>query len=104
MDSISVLIDYLKSQKEITDLEKDILDTWNELVKKPLDMSSAERQVRYNDIAHMDIFLAIAAMPSTVPAPAGTTYSEADLIYNLNNQLKFLAEKELEALSHGQQT
>lgn len=32
----SLLIAYLRQKQYITDLEKDILDTWNELQKTPL--------------------------------------------------------------------
>lgn len=34
----SFLIDFLRLKHEITSLEKDILDTWNELQKNPFDM------------------------------------------------------------------
>ena len=33
MDTISITIDLLKQKKDITPLEKDILDTWNKLHK-----------------------------------------------------------------------
>lgn len=40
----SLLIAYLRQKQYITDLEKDILDTWNELQKSPFDRSSAQLQ------------------------------------------------------------
>lgn len=36
----SLLIAYLRQKQYITDLEKDILDTWNELQKNPFDRSA----------------------------------------------------------------
>ena len=45
MDRVSILIEFLKSQRMITPLEKDILDTWNEYQKNPFDMDSANRQI-----------------------------------------------------------
>ena len=41
----SLLIAYLRQKQYITDLEKDILDTWNELQKTPFDYRSAQMQV-----------------------------------------------------------
>lgn len=41
----SLLIAYLRQKQYITDLEKDILDTWNELQKSPFDRSSAQLQI-----------------------------------------------------------
>ena len=39
------LIEYLRQKQYLTDLEKDILDTWNELQKNPFDRSAAQKQV-----------------------------------------------------------
>ena len=52
MDYNTLLIDTLRAKQYITPLEKDILDTWNELQKYPFEMNSAERQVISNDINH----------------------------------------------------
>ena len=52
MDYNTLLIDTLRAKQYITLLEKDILDTWNELQKYPFDMNSEERQVISNDINH----------------------------------------------------
>ena len=45
----SLLIAYLRQKQYITDLEKDILDTWNELQKNPFDRSAAQKQVIQNN-------------------------------------------------------
>ena len=65
----SFLIEYLKQKQYLTDLEKDILDTWNELQKNPFDRSAAQKQVVQNNAKHPEIFVAIAALPATETRP-----------------------------------
>lgn len=43
-----ILIAALKVKPYLTDLEKDILDTWNEIQKVPFDRVSAQGQVIQN--------------------------------------------------------
>lgn len=93
MDTVSILIEILKSKKMITPLEKDILDTWNELNKDPFTMESAKKQAAMNDANHKDIFVKIAALPTTVQKPR-YAITEDDVRYNLKNQLCMLIEKE----------
>ena len=89
----SFFIEYLRQKQHLTDLEKDILDTWNELQKNPIDCSAAQRQVLQNDAKYPEIFLAIAALPTTVSRPI-ERMTEFDIRYNLENQLAALAAKE----------
>ena len=89
----SFLIEYLRQKQYLTDLEKDILDTWNELQKNPFDCSAAQKQVLQNDAKYPDIFFAIAALPTTVSRPI-EQMTEPDIRYNLENQLAALATKE----------
>ena len=89
----SFFIEYLRQKQHLTDLEKDILDTWNELQKNPFDRSAAQRQVLQNDAKYPEIFLAIAALPTTVSRPI-ERMTELDIRYNLENQLAALAAKE----------
>lgn len=65
----SLLIAYLRQKQYITDLEKDILDTWNELQKSPFDRSSAQLQIMQNNAKHPEILAAIKALPTTVVRP-----------------------------------
>ena len=92
MDQVSILIEFLKSQRLITPLEKDILDTWNEYLKNPLDMDSANRQILSNNINHPDILVKITALPTTVTKPK-EQITETDLRYILGEQLLFLVDK-----------
>ena len=89
----SMLIEYLKQKQYLTDLEKDILDTWNELQKDPLDRKSAQAQIIKNNTKHPDVFTAVSALPTTVIRPFDQVM-ESDIQYNLEKQLEVLAVKE----------
>lgn len=88
-----ILIAALKVKPYLTDLEKDILDTWNEIQKKPFDRVSAQRQVIQNNVKYPDIFAAISACP-TVNIRPFTQVTQSDIQYNLKEQLTALALKE----------
>ena len=100
MDATSIMIEMLKQKKYITPLEKDILDTWNELQKYPFDMDSAEHQIISNDINHPKVAAMVTAMPTTVPKPR-EQITETDLRYLLTMQLSGLIEKEREETWNG---
>lgn len=89
----SFLIEYLKQKQYLTDLEKDILDTWNELQKNSFDRSAAQKQVIQNNAKHPEIFVAIAALPATETRPFEQA-TDSDIRYNLEKQLAALAVKE----------
>ena len=89
----SFFIEYLKQKQYLTDLEKDILDTWNELQKNPFDRSAAQKQVIQNNAKHPEIFVAIAALPATETRPFEQA-TDSDIRYNLEKQLAALAAKE----------
>ena len=82
-------------------LREDILDTWNELQKHPLDMSSANQKIVSNNLKHPDIYTKVSVLPSTVQKPV-QEITETDLRYILDSQLAFLVQKEQEVRSHGQ--
>lgn len=100
MDNRMLLIDTLRAKQYITPLEKDILDTWNEIQKYPFDMNSAQRQVVSNDMNHPKIAVAVTAMPTTVQKPRDQI-TEIDVRYLLIMQLSGLIEKEREATRNG---
>lgn len=81
----SILIALFRAKQYLTDLEKDILDTWDEWKKEPFDYNSAQRQVMQNNAKYPEIFIAIKALPMTVTRPL-TQMTEADIRYNLENQ------------------
>ena len=88
----SILIALLRAKQYLTDLEKDILDTWDEWKKEPFDYNSAQRQVMQNNAKYPEIFIAIKALPITVTRPL-TQMTEANVRYNLENQFIALAAK-----------
>ena len=101
MDIKGLITELLKQNQIITPLEQDILDTWAELLKHPLDMSSANEKIASNNLKHPDIYAKVSVLPSTVQKPV-QEIAETDLRYILDSQLTFLVQKEQEAHSHGQ--
>ena len=89
----SALITLLRGKQYLTDLEKDILDTWNEIQKDPFDRSSAKLQVKKNNIKYPESLAAIKARPTTVLRPFDQA-RESDIRYNLEKQLVILVMKE----------
>ena len=89
----NILITFLQEKQYLTDLEKDILDTWNELQKNPFDRSAAQKQVIQNNAKHPEIFVALAALPATETRPFEQA-TDSDIRYNLEKQLAALAPKE----------
>lgn len=97
---ISALINALRYTKQITPRQKDILDTWDALQKKPFDTDTAYRQIVSNNMNHPDLFVAISAMPDVIQKPFDAVTQE-DMIFNLRRQLEALASKEMEAHING---
>ena len=95
---ISAIINALRYTNKITPLQKDILDTWDELQKFPFDRSSAQLQ-----ILHPDILAAITAMPDVIQKPFHEVTQE-DMAFNLQRQLEGLIAKEMGALINGDHT
>lgn len=89
----SLLITALRQKVVITDLEKNILDTWIELQKNPIDRFAMQKQVTQNNAKHPEIFLAIAVLPTTETRPFEQA-TDSDIRYNLEKQLAVLAAKE----------
>lgn len=92
----SALIEHLRQKQDLTAIERDILDTADELLKNPFDRETAERQVKKNDLNHPDIFAAFSALPTTVVRPFSEA-TDADIRYSLNHQINALITKELKA-------
>ena len=101
MDPKSLITELLKQNRLLTPLEQDILDTYNELSKKPFDRNSAIRQSQKNNVNHPDIFVEISAKPATVLKPWAAA-SDEDVYSNLSSQLEALGKRKLEAHRNGQ--
>ena len=89
----SIPIALLREMQCLTDLEKDILDTWDALQKTPFDRNTAQLQVIQNNAKYPEIFTAIKALPTTTIRPFDQV-TESDIRYNWGIQLKALAAKE----------
>ena len=89
----SLLIEYLRQKERITPLEKDNLDTYNEIQKIPFDRNSAQTQILQNNEKYPEILAAITALPTTVLRPFDQV-TESDIRYNLGKQLEALVSKE----------
>lgn len=101
MDLKGLIAGLLKWKETLTFLEQDILDTYNELNKKPFDRNSAIRQSQKNNVNHPDIFVEISAKPATVLKPWAAA-SDEDVYSNLTSQLEALGKRGLEAHRNGQ--
>ena len=83
----------MRQKERITPLEKDILDTYNEIQKIPFDRNSAQTQILQNNEKYPEILAAITALPTTVLRPFDQV-TESDIRYNLGKQLEALVSKE----------
>lgn len=95
MDNISFIINTLRAAKYITPLEKDILDTTNELQKQPFDIRSAELQIYSNISKYPEIEVAVAYLP-TSEFKLRHQMRESDYRYALEMHLTFLIKKEID--------
>lgn len=98
----STLIDLLRQKQHPADLEKDILDTADELLKIPFDRSSSEWQAKANYAKYPAMYGTIMALPNTTPIPWEQMTDQA-VRSCLFYQLTFLVEKEWGDKVHGKQ-
>ena len=89
-----ILIAALKVKPYLTDLEKDILDTWNEIQKVPFDRVSAQGQVIQNALKYPELLAVIIAVYSS-------TQGTVDIRDNLEKQRMVLLVKEGRAAEPG---
>lgn len=92
---VDILLEYLKQKQFITELEKDILDTWYELKKVPFDRKSAKKKIIENNSRYSDIKKKIITTPGIIIKPF-TQVSDEDVKGNLFMQLELLLNKEME--------
>lgn len=103
MDDVSVLIEWLKEKRQLSQLESDLVETSKELIKEPFERSSASLRMGLNYGRYFDVF-AEAGIVSGGTAQPSYTLSNEEIKDNLQWQLLKLTEKEQVALRHGQQT
>lgn len=96
----SVLIDFLYLTQTITSLEKDFLDTYNELQKNPFDMDSANWQILSNTISYPEIAGKVNPILAAIANPRSQV-TAADRQYILQCHLAFLVAKEGKEQGYG---
>ncbi len=94
MDRIDIFIELLKSKEELTQLERDILDTCNEYRKQPIDWFSSRKKILENVFKYVDIYEATVKM-SIVDILLGVSATEQEIRKILFTQLDILINKEL---------
>ena len=87
--AIECVIEYLENKGQKTSIEDDIVKTWKDLNRKPFDYEKAKSRVIENDAKYPDIKAEIGVMPATT-IKTTNELTEADLRYNLTNQLNLL--------------
>lgn len=85
----------------LTDLQKDIVDTYSKLTSKPFDRNGAITQIGINNVKHNGMYDAIVAISGHNIAPLSRLPNEV-LCMNLSVQLSFLLVKETESKSEKQ--
>ena len=98
---ISAVINAFRCTKQITTLQKDILDTWDTLHKNPFDTESAHKQILSNNIHYPELLAVICAMPDVIQKPFHEVTHE-DMIFILQRQLEGLIAKEAGELIRAQ--
>ena len=96
-DKVNAVLEFLKLNGTITDLEKDILDTFDKLCKQPFSREEVQKKVADNFRNHWDIKLSagVALGGNFLPAQYLT---DDELRKNLSFQLAELCDKEDEEL------
>ncbi len=92
---IETLIECLKQKQLISELEKDILDSWSELQKQPFDRQSLEKKVIENNVKYPEIFVKISTTPGIVTKPFVQVTDEV-VRGNLEMQIEKLCEKKMD--------
>ena len=83
---ITTVLEYLKQRHHLTDLEKSIIETANELSKYPFQRDSAEKKVGENYLMHGELFENEFKHASVFVKPLNQLPDE-DILGNLKFQL-----------------
>ena len=94
---ITTVLEYLKQRHHLTDLEKSIIETANELSKYPFQRDSAEKKVGENYLMHGEMFENEFKHASVFVKPLNQLPDE-DILGNLKFQLLKMCAKELSNL------
>ena len=92
-DLVNAVLEFLKLNGTISDLEKDILDTADKLFKQPFSREDVQKKVRENYQKHYDIIVSAGLVLGGNFMPF-QDLSDKELYDNLCVQLIKLCEKE----------
>lgn len=95
---IKVLIECLKEKQFITELEKDILDSWHGLQKEPFNRQELEKKIMENNAKYPEIFVKISTTPGIITKPFKQVTDE-EVRKNLLMQVELLCVKEIKETS-----
>ncbi len=98
-----VIIEIVKKKSNPTDLEKDIVDTFDEYTKNPFNMQKAADKIAENYAKYEDLFVKVNSLPTTIPKPSSQV-TDIDLRYLLDCQLAFLCQKVFSEETNNDQT
>ena len=95
MDNQTIkVIQKIIEDKQRTDLDRDILETWQKLNMYPFDMNEGMKRVYDNNLHHPEIYAILRARPQTVIKPYAEI-TEMDVKTSLSNQLFLMASKKI---------
>ncbi len=100
MDEVQCLINILRRQINITELEVDIVYTWDELQRTPFDAGSAYGQLVYNKTMYSAIIAEEGGEESGALRPLEPPITEAKLRRTLSLQLSHMLERERKILRY----
>ena len=100
MDAIQLFVEVLKQKGVMTELQKDIVNTWDEIYKHPFDMTSANNHIAQIYSKYNDLYGKVNSLPTT-SFKDSRQIKDYDLKYILSMQLGFLYQKEMEEQCRG---
>lgn len=94
MDEVQYLINLLRRQVNITELEADIVYTWDELRREPFDAGAAFGQFLYNKTVHASVIADVAGRDCDALRAIAQPITDEKLRYALSRQLSCMLEYE----------
>lgn len=93
---------YARERRFLTDLQKDIVDTYGKLIANPFERNDVINQIKQNNTKYPDMYATIQAIPK-VTAVSFETITDSGLQSNLYLQLEYLYLKETQNQIKNQQ-
>ncbi len=94
-DLLNTILNYFKQKGMLSDLEKDILSTFEKYTQRPFDRKGAEQKVIENNSRYPEIFKLISASPGIQNKPF-TESSDVEVHNNLYLQIEAMWDKNIQ--------